>query len=270
MKSFFISFGALLLLAAAGAVFVLIFVFDMSPNEVMNTANSQGKLLLYKYNLVDHLTSSEIKQLYLTNCTRKCHSSELVENRPRTAAEWDTIVKRMKAPDRANLTDREANLITRYLQTNFLSNIPTVLPEKTMKFVRRYLWKSDFGESDLYLDIIFIPNTRLSLLPYMVASNEPPKKQGAVFVIYLNTHQGMIPPWNLRDMAMLKFHDSNWQKATDWTALYRDSQSHHIQGILIFPDIDEKTSATMEVTIRLPGMRERVFQWILPIPSMTE
>ena len=136
-----------------------------------------------------------------------------------------------------------------------------------MRFVKRHLWKSDFGESDLYLDIIYIPRQQINLLPYMVASNEKPQKQGAVFIVYLNTHQGAIPPWNLVKMATLNNNNEAVQ-ATNWTVIYEDGQYHHRQGLLIFPDIDEKTQSNMEVSIHLPGMRKRVFQWQLPIPAM--
>jgi len=176
----------------------------------------------------------------------------------------------MQAPDRADIPDRTAAAILRYLQNHYLSNVPTVLPEKTMKFVKRHLWKSDFGESDLYLDIIYIPRSHISLLPYLVASNKLPKEQGAIFVVYLNTHQGTIPPWKLAGMAALDYGKGSAQKANSWTVLYEDGQFHHRQGLLIFPDVEASDPARLGVTIHLPGMRKRVFQWELPVPAMTE
>jgi len=268
VKSLLITITASLLLAGAAVFLGLVYLFGMPPGEIIHTARNEGKFLLYRYELVDKLTPNEVKQLYQSTCTRKCHSSDIIE-KVRTAAEWQKVINRMKAPDRADLKDREAKAIVRYLEIHFLSNIPTVLPEKTMKFARRYLWKSDFGESDLFLDVIYIPRAHIDLLPYFVASNDPPEKQGAVFVVYLNTHQGTIPPWNLAKMAKLTPSEGPDQKAIGWTPLYRDTQSHHIQGLLYFPDLDEK-NATMAVTIHLPGMRERIFQWALPIPAMPE
>ena len=58
----------------------------------------------------------------------------------------------MQVADRADLTEPEAKTITEYLQLNYLNNIPTILPEKTMRFLKRHLWRMDFGESDLYFD----------------------------------------------------------------------------------------------------------------------
>lgn len=270
MKALLISIAAFTVLAGTITVLVFIYLFDMPPGEIISTVESKGKFFLYRHELVEKLSSAEKKQLYQTNCTRKCHSIDLVENSPRTAAEWDTVVTRMQAPDRADLTDREAEVITRYLQNHFLSNIPTVLSEKTMKFIKRHLWKSDFGASDLFLDVIYIPRAHINLLPFLVAGREPPDNRGAFFVVFLNTHQGTIPPWNLAKMTTLRHGNGHSQKATDWQVLYEDGQHHHNQGILTFPDFNESQSASMEIAVHLPGMRERIFQWELPVPPMAE
>ncbi len=128
------------------------------PLEMMSAIYSEGKFLLFRQGLIEELTSAETTQLYKTTCTRKCHSSDVIENNPKTALEWEWIITRMKAPDRADINNRVATTISRYLQEHYLSNVPTIMPEKTMRFVKRYLWQSDFGESDLYLDIIYLPN----------------------------------------------------------------------------------------------------------------
>ncbi len=136
-----------------------------------------------------------------------------------------------------------------------------------MRFVKRHLWRSDFGESDLFLDIIYVPRLHHSLIPYLVASNSPPKTGSAVFVVFVNTHQGTIPPWDLVKMATFQNGDGGPQKAIGWSLIYEDGQGHHKQGILTFPAIDDSQTGTLEVAIRLPGMRERIFQWDLPIPA---
>ncbi|MFQ5581047.1 MAG: hypothetical protein ACE5F3_00285 [Mariprofundaceae bacterium] len=270
MRALLISIAAFLALAGTATVLVLLYLFEMPPGEIISTISNEGKLFLFKHELVEKLSPAERKQLYQSNCTRKCHSNDLIENNPRTAAEWDAVVMRMKAPDRADLTDREAGVITRYLQRHFLSNIPTVLSEKKMKFIKRYLWRSDFGEGDLYLDIIYIPHAHTNLIPFLVAGSEPPDNKGAYFVVFLNTHQGTIPPWNVADMVTLHHPSGKSQKAIGWQVLYEDGQHHHNQGILTFPDFNESLPASMEVSIHLPGMRERIFQWELPVPPMAK
>jgi len=174
--------------------------------------------------------------------------------------------------ERADITDRQARVITEYLQKHFLSNTPTILPEKVMRFLRKHLWKSDFGESDLYLDIIYIPLVHRSLIPYLVLSNSPPQtKTGeALFVLYINTHQGVIPPWKIAEMAILRDDKGVETKAIRWQVAYVDGQNHHYQGLLSFPVDINKDSGLMEVEVKLPGMRKRIFQWQLPIPLFTE
>ena len=163
MKSLFISIAVFLLLCGTVLFLTFLYLTDQTPKEMAGNIVTEGKLLLYKYDMVEKLSSAEMTQLYRSTCTRQCHSRDVIEDNPRTAMEWEEVVTRMKAPDRAGITDHHAAAITRYLQTNFLSNVPTVLPEKTMRFIKRHLWKSDFGESDLYLDIIYIPHEYHSL-----------------------------------------------------------------------------------------------------------
>ncbi len=269
MKSLLVSAGLSLLLGGTALFLTFTYLGDQRPGEMLDDLYTSGTLVLFKHGLIEDLSSGEITQLYQSSCNRKCHSKDVIEKHPRTSLEWEWIVTRMQAPDRAGINDRETAVITRYLQEHFLSNIPTIMPEKTMRFVKRHLWRSDFGESDLYLDIIYIPRLHLSLLPYLVASNSPPKGGGAVFVVFVNTHQGTIPPWDLSKMAIFQNGDGGSQKAIGWKLIYEDGQGHHKQGILTFPAIADSQPAALEVAIRLPGMRERIFQWDLPIPAFT-
>jgi len=269
MKSLLVSAGLSLLLGGTALFLTFTYLSDQRPGEMLDDLYTSGTLVLFRHGLIEDLSSDEITQLYHSSCNRKCHSKDVIEKHPRTSLEWEWIVTRMQAPDRAGINDRETAVITRYLQEHFLSNIPTIMPEKTMRFVKRHLWRSDFGESDLYLDIIYIPRLHLSLLPYLVASNSPPKAGGAVFVVFVNTHQGTIPPWDLSEMAIFQNGDGGSQKAIGWKLIYEDGQGHHKQGILTFPAIADSQPAALEVAIRLPGMRERIFQWDLPIPAFT-
>ncbi len=262
-----ISIAVFLALSGTISFFTFVYLSDQNPKEMIGELYTGGKLFLYRRGMIEKLSSGEITRLYRSTCTRKCHSKDVVEGKPRTAMEWEWIMSRMKAPERAGIADHHAETITRYLQEHFLSNVPTIMPEKTMRFIRRHLWKSDFGESDLYLDIIYMPSLHLSLLPYLVASNSPSQHQGAVFIVYVNTHQGTIPPWNLKEMATLQDGNGVSLQATGWTVIYEDGQGHHKQGILTFPKIDDSKPTGMNVAVQLPGMRERIYQWQLPIPK---
>jgi len=270
VKSLLVSITVFLLLCGTILFLGFMYLTDQAPNDVINDIYNAGKLSLYKYGMVEKLSSNEITRLYQNTCIGKCHGKDVIEKKPRTAAEWESVVTRMKAPDRAGITDRHAETITRYLQSHFLSNVPTVLPEKTMKFVKRYLWRSDFGEDDLFLDVIYVPREHFSLLRYLGVRNTPPDQQVALFVVYINTHQGSVPPWNLAEMATLQDNNGHSQNATGWDVLYQDGQRHHNQGTLTFPNIDINKATELEIKMRLPGLGIKTFQWSLPVPPLSE
>lgn len=271
MKSLFVSITVFLLLGGTALFLAFMYLTDQTPEGVINDVYDAGRLNLYKYGMVEKLSSIEIKRLYQDTCTRKCHGKDVIEKKPRTAAEWESVITRMKAPDRAGITDRHAETITRYLQSHFLSNVPTVLPEKTMKFLKKYLWRSDFGDDDLFLDVIYVPREHYSLLRYLGVRNPSPDQQAALFVVYINTHQGAVPPWNLVELATLHDNNGHSQKALGWDVLYQDGQRHHNQGTLIFPDIDVNKTTEMEIRMSLPGLVGiRTFQWSLPVPPISE
>lgn len=270
VKSLLVSTAIFLLLCGIVILLAFMYLTDQAPGAVINSIQSEGKLFLYKHSMVEKLSSGEITQLYQSTCTRKCHGKDVIEKKPRTALEWELVVTRMKAPDRAGITDRHADTITRYLQNNFLSNVPTVLPEKTMKFVKQYLWRSDFGDNDLFLDIIYVPREHLRLMRYLGVRNLPPDQSNALFVVFINTHQGIVPHWNLAGMSTFRVNNGHPQNAIGWEVLYRDGQEHHNQGTLTFPGIDISQSTELEVTMNLTGLGTRTFQWSLPIPSLPE
>ncbi len=262
---------ALFLLFGGALIFVAFsYLTDQTPAAVIYNLQREGKFFLYKYNMVEELTPGEITYLYRSTCTRKCHGKDVIEKRPRTAAEWESVITRMKAPDRAGIADRHADTITQYLQNNFLSNVPTVIPDRTMKFVKKYLWRMDFGVGDLFFDIIYVPREHFNLLRYLGVRDIPADQQNSIFIMYLNTHRGHVPDWDLAETSTLRVDNGNLQKAISWEILYRDGQRHHTQGMLTFPSIDINQSKELEVTMKLAGMGTRTFQWSLPIPPAQE
>lgn len=269
-KSLLVSLAVFLLLCGTIFLLALMYLTGQTPNDVINGAYSAGRLSLYRYGIVKKLSSNEIKQLYQNTCTRKCHGKDVIEKKPRTASEWESVVARMKAPDRADIADRYAETIVQYLQNHFLSNVPTVLPESTMKFLKKYLWKSDFGESDLFLDVIYVPREHLGLLRYLGVNKIPQDEQAALFVVYINTHQGAVPPWKLAEIVTLHDNNGHIQNASGWEVLYEDGQRHHNQGVLVFPNIDTNKATELEMKISLPGLGLRTFQWSLPVPPLLE
>ncbi len=255
-----------------GTISFLAFVvmIEPGPGGRLQYLASTGRLLLHRYDLFDGLTAGETRRLYRSACTRRCHGKDVIEKTPRTALEWGQIVARMKKQAKADLTGTEARTITEYLQRNYLSNVPTILPDATMRFVKKHLWRLDFGESDLYFDIIYLPAGYRHLMPYLAFKSKPRDSDETLFIVYVNTHTGILPRWNLADIAAIRIDGKHEAKATTWQVLYEDGQQHHRQGILAFPAIADGGGAqagTLEIVIRPPAMRERVFHWRLPIPD---
>lgn len=271
MRVFLLSAGLSLLVLGALVLGGLVYLIEPGPEGWRRYVTAQGKLLLHRYSIVDTLSPRETKRLYLSSCTRKCHSRDVIELKPRTAFEWEWIVSRMKAPDRAGLTEPQARTIIGYLQRNYLGNVPTVLSEGTMRFLKRHLWRMDFGESDIYFDVIYIPRVHRSLMPYLAFNSVPRDSGDSLFIVYVNTHSGAVPRWDLARIATLGNGHDVELKATGWEVLYEDGQQHHMQGILTFPGIrrpDDNASGALEMVIHPPGMKKRVFQWRLPIPAV--
>jgi hypothetical protein len=275
VRVFLLSAGLFLLVLGTLVLGGFVYVMEPGPEGRLRYIQTAGKLLLHRYSLIESLSPAETKRLYLSSCTRKCHSKDVIELTPRTAREWEWIVARMGVADRTDLTETEAKTIAEYLQLNYLSNVPTVLSDETMRFLKRHLWRMDFGESDIYLDIIYIPRVHRSLMPYLAFNSAPRDSEDALFIVYVNTHSGVVPQWDLAQITTLVDDQGDERRATGWEVLYEDGQHHHRQGILTFPgtgpgtkqDGDE-TSGTLELTIHPPGMRKRVFQWNLPIPAV--
>jgi len=265
------SIGLFLLLLCGMGAAAYVFLSGQPISAAWADLRDEGRMLAYRHGFVDRVAEGEVRRLYQRSCTRRCHGREVIEKSPKTAAEWEAVLARMAAPDRANLDERLAELVLRHLQTHYLSNVPTVLPPATMRHVKQHLWRSDFGESDVFLDVIYVPREQARLLRYLGVRNPPPiPPREAVFVVFVNTHSGRVPEWNLAQMAQLRVDGGPAQPGLSWEVLYRDGQQHHNQGMLIFPSVDPAQARELEITLRLGGLGTRVFRWQLPVPPLSE
>ena len=270
LKPVLVSLALFLALGGVLALFAFMYLADLRPADAIDSIRDKGTQALYRFRIVENLSAAETTRLYQQSCTRRCHGRDVIEKSPRTAAEWEAVVARMKVPDRADLDERLAEAIVRHLQNHFLSNVPTVLPATTMKFVKQHLWRSDFGENDLFLDVIYVPRAHASLMRYLGVRNPPQGQRGGLFVVYINTHQGRVPNWDLAEMTTLRVNQEAPLKASTWKVLYPDGQEHHHQGALTFPGFESDQSAELEITMRLAGLGTRSFRWQLPIPAVLE
>ncbi len=264
VRPLLLSAGLFLVLLGGGVLLVATYLIEPGPEGRLGFLRTSARLMLHRYDLVDELSAGESLRLYRSTCTRKCHSKDVVELTPRMAIEWEQIVTRMGAPDRADLRPPERRSIVEYLQRNYLSNVPTILPDATMRFVKKHLWRLDFGDDDLYFDVIFVPRGQRSLMPYLSYNSRAREADDTLFIVYLNTHTGLVPRWDLTEMITLR-SAGGAVEALDWQVLYEDGQLHHRQGILTFPALVEG-EGVLEMVIKPPAMKPREFHWKLPIP----
>ncbi|MEO5363030.1 MAG: hypothetical protein H7838_05340 [Magnetococcus sp. DMHC-8] len=275
MRSLLLSLAALTLLATMAGLAGLFFLLEPGPGGRLETARELGELWLFRLGLVERITEQQRKQLYEAVCTRQCHGQAVIENRPRTAMEWDAIVTRMRTAERAGtrarISEREAAVAAAHLKKYFLSNVPTVLPREVMVLLKKHLWRMDFGDSDLFFDVIHLPQPHRSLVPYLVMKpGTTYTGPETLFVVYVNTHQGTVPRWDLSQQITLTVGNAGPViKPLAWKVLYEDDQQHHRQGLLTFPPIPGTEQSTeMQMTVQLPDMPARTFQWLLPIPPL--
>ncbi len=266
-------FAALLLIIAITAFLMFIDTKPLSRFEYLNT---MARITTFKFIGLPKIDDAETKFLYNSSCTRKCHSRDVVERARHTPREWEDAVHRMRFVNGVRLTDNEAVQITKYLQKNYLSNVPTVLSNEANRFLKQYLWRSDFGESDLYIDVIYTPVEYFNLTGRISDAEKQDAQDYTVFLVYLNTHQERLPKADMERLAVLKDKDGRIYEPADWKVSYESGDYHHMEGILRFKFVPEdfnrgkmkNDKGFMELVLRdLPGQKERLFRWDLPVPE---
>ncbi|MEE9614918.1 MAG: hypothetical protein V3W31_08240 [Thermodesulfobacteriota bacterium] len=282
MRVFLVAFGLFLAGAAFVAGVAFIFLVETAPLSKTEYLTTFARATAYGLTGRPELTEREVKTVYRWNCTGKCHGAEPVERSRHTAREWETIIQRMRTDNGADIGTREVELIAAYLKKNYGSNVPTVISREGGRYLKRHLWKSDFGESDLYVDVIYTPEEYFDLTGGGGADRERYEiDTKTVFVVYFNTHQNKLDPFPLEEMATLKTPGGGELRPLDWLVTYETGDNHHREGILRFEKVGHTDSAdpadmdgteepggTMELEMRdLPGQRLRVFSWELPIPA---
>lgn len=257
--------AGILLFFAFAAFMLLVRTAPLSRTEFVAT---YIELKAFKYGIAE-LDENGRKTLYKWSCVAVCHGAEAIENTRHTSREWRTIVERMRTKNGASINRREEDEIVRYLEKNLGSNVPTILSPEANRFLKRYLWKSDFGESDLYVDIIYSPVEYFDIMGGILQGREYEAGEYLVFMVYLNTHQGQLEPWELEKLVTLRGADGTVHSPVDWRVVYESGDKHHLEGVLRFEKGSDAGSGFMEIALKdLPGQKERVFRWDLPVPSL--
>lgn len=262
IAAFLLTAGILLFLAFA-AFMLIVRTAPLSRTEFLETFI---RLKAFRHGLAG-LDENGRKTLYRWSCVGVCHGAEPIETSRHTSREWRAIVERMRAKNGASINTREEDEIVKYLEKNHGSNVPTILSPEANRFLKHYLWKSDFGESDLYVDIIYSPVEYFDLMGGVLQGREYEAGKYLVFMVYLNTHQGQLEPWALEKLVLLRDAKGSRQSPIDWRVIYESGDKHHLEGVLRFAKGMEAGDRFMELALYdLPGQKERVFRWDLPIP----
>lgn len=267
MRVFIITSAIFITFAAALAFAAFLILVDTTPMGKMEYLAKAGKLAIFRYTGVGRLSDSEAMLLYEDRCTRKCHSRDVIERSAHNAREWEGIIGRMSSVNKAGVTRNEARVITAYLTKRYGSNIPTILTPEGGKYLKKYLWRSDFGESDIYVDVIYTPVEYFNFIGGDSKVDGYRADKYMLFKVYINTHQNKLDTYPLDRFATLRSGEYRGYKPILWKVIYESGDNHHMEGLLVFDKI-ESEGASIEVSLKgIPGQKERVFQWDLPIPE---
>lgn len=271
LRTFFTALVFFIIFLSTLAILFFMFFIDTSPYSKSEYLYLNAKFIAFRYTGLNILSEEDVKPLYESSCARKCHSRDVIERARHTAREWEDVVQRMRLVNKANVKESESSVILKYLQKNFISNVPTILSPEANKYLKQYLWRSDFGESDLYVDIIYTPISYHALTSGTGESLGYNVDNYTIFLVYLNTHQNKLLPFQLDKLTVLRDSNGNEYKPIKWEIAYESGDLHHREGLLVFPKIKpniQTDKGFFEIVLRdLPGQKERLFRWDVPIPA---
>lgn len=269
MKTLLLSLAIFIISSLILALAAFLFVIDTSPMGKMEFLAEKGKFALFRHTGYGTLDDGEIKRLYEGTCTRKCHGRDVIERTAHTAKEWKDIVDRMRVSNDASITDAEERTVTAYLAKRYGSNIPTILSAEGGRYLKKHLWRSDFGEEDLYVDIIYTPLQYFKVVGGSAIVEGYNADRYELFKVYINTHQGRLEPYPLEKLVTLITDQGGEYEPVIWKVIYESGDYHHREGLLVFKKTGKDVTALTLSVKDLPGQKERLFIWALPIPAQT-
>ncbi|MBI3354430.1 MAG: hypothetical protein HY034_06045 [Nitrospirae bacterium] len=270
MKKVIIS-ATLVLLVITGVVIFL--SFSLGATSVSGDISSVGRMMLFRYGIVKSIAPKDERFIFEYNCFRGCHSRDVIDRANHTPFEWAAVVDRMRNVNNVQLKDNEAAVIIRHLQTTRLPLVSSLSSDIVHKMFKQ-LWKSDFGEGDVYIDVVYSPpeyfkaTGALSLLERFKAD------EYLVFLINLTVHTGRLAPYRMDELAVLMDDKGREIRPVEgWEIIFETGDNHHREGIIRFPKKDssgnliiDKDTKSFELIIKdVARIKQRVFRWELPI-----
>src|SRR4030067_3253222 len=119
LRAFFITSSIFIGFLTALALATFLILVDTSPMGRMEYLFEIGRLSVFRYTGLGRMSDWDVKLIYEGSCIRKCHSRDVVERSAHTVREWEEIIGRMRAVNKANVTDNEAKVITAYLTKQY-------------------------------------------------------------------------------------------------------------------------------------------------------
>ena len=147
MRAFFIASSIFIGFLAALALAAFLILVDTSPMGRMEYLFEIGRLSVFRYTGLGNMSDRDVKLIYEGRCTRKCHSRDVVERSAHNVREWEEIIGRMRAVNKANVTNSEGTVITTYLTKRYGSNIPTILTAEGGKYLKNIFGGATSGKA---------------------------------------------------------------------------------------------------------------------------
>ena len=270
MKKIIISGIALIIIITGTVVFLS---FSLGATSASGDISSVGRMMLFRYGIVKSITPKDERFIFEYNCSKRCHSRDVIDRANHTPFEWAAVVDRMRNVNNVELKDREAAVIIRHLQTTRLP-IASSLSSDIVHKMFKQLWKSDFGEGDVYIDVVYSTPEYFKATGALTHLERFQADEYLVFLINLTVHTGKLAPYRMDELAVLMDDKGREIKPVEgWEIIFETGDNHHREGIIRFPKKDssgkpviDKDTKSFELIIKdVARIKQRVFRWELPI-----
>jgi hypothetical protein len=138
----------------------------------------------------------------------------------------------------------------------------------------KQLWKSDFGEGDVYIDVVYSTPEYFKATGALAHLERFKADEYFVFLINLTVHTGKLAPYRMDELAVMRDDKGREIKPVEgWEIIFETGDNHHREGIIRFPKKDssgkpviDKDTKLFELIIKdVARIKQRVFKWELPI-----
>ena len=259
-----------LFLALAGLVIVQ---GTRGGSFFVNDLRLWGRLFLFRYSMINGLTTEDTSALFNSTCNRGCHSMDVIYGAVHTPLGWAQVVERMGNDNGVRLHSKEREVVIRYLQENYPAP-NTKLPMATVKAVKKLLWRNDMGYGDIYVDVFYATKEYFMAIESLSEAGKYLVDRNLVFIVDLTVHTGKLPTFPLDEKTFLRDDKGNEYTALPgWSMRMESREGHHREGVVRFSRFDKQGNPIiksdtkyMEVVIKdLGGPKERVYRWNMPV-----